>query len=608
MKVAVLPINAAEGTPPALGRQFSNFISDSIRAATEADLNPVSFLAQIEDVDGPRAAYVNIADSLLDAQWLEEMFKQSGVDLIFDGLLKQDGDNFDLTARFHRNDGTEPVVRELKFTTPEVFPTLQTLLRDFAANANLTLPDSLGKEDLDFGTDSAPAFLAFLEGYDAVLYIQQANGRVAREFDPKLALESLIKSLEIDKDFVAPYEMLVQLCRLCAQFRIGAFEDALGALQKVATLVPDDFRGHFAMGELYQAVNDANNAANAYEKALQLAPEEPSIYTRLGLAQMNQGMPVNAERNFRKAVELEGDDKPSMDFLAGVLQQTNRQHEIPALWKDLIDKSPQNGQAWAKYGISLLQAGREEDGIKAFEEGLEKLEDPMFVKRFYAPVLAQKENFDRAMDFYEDCLDVAPADVPLLLEYAQTLQAAKREFEVPKVLRDVLAANPDPNTRANTLAWLIELEQPKRAEAVETAAGKMNEGKFEEAMNELRPLKNWLADYWKLWAVYASAANHLGQATEAEESARKLLDLFPACEPGYAELATALNLQDKHEEAYNVMRFAAQQLPQSLPIHINLALAAKRAGHEDEARALAKQIREAVGPNEDVERALAEIN
>ena len=40
-------------------------------------------------------------------------------------------------------------------------------------------------------------------------------------------------------------------------------------------------------------------------------------------------------------LELEGDDKPSTDFLANVLAQTNREHEVPALWKALIDKNPQ---------------------------------------------------------------------------------------------------------------------------------------------------------------------------------------------------------------------------------------------------------------------------
>lgn len=609
MKVAVLPFNAAEGTAPALGRQFSNFACDTLRAATGADLNPVSFLAQIEDPEGPRAAFVNLADSLLEQQMIDQMFGESGVDLIMDGLLKRDGDNFDLTVRYHfAGEGQPRVVRELKFSAGDLFKSLHGLVKELAGHAELTLPEELNRDELDFGTDNPESFLLFLEGYDAVNYIQQANGAVAREFQPKVAMDSLLKSLELDPDFIAPYEMLVQLCRMCAQYRLGEFPDAEASLKKLTEFVNDDYKAYFALGELYQSVNNLQESSTNYEKAVQLAPEESALYSRLGMVQLGLGMPVNAERNFRKAVEMEAEDKPSMDLLANVLQQTGRVHEIPPLWKDLVDKYPQNPQNRAKYAISLIQAGKNDDGIKAFEEGIEQIEDNLLIKRYYAPVLAEKGDSDRAMDYYEDCLDVAPNDIQLLLEYANVLQAAGREVDLPRVLRDVLGANPDPNTRAQTLAWLIELEQPRRVEVVEKAREKMEQGDFAGAIGDLRPLKNWLGDYWKLHAVMSSALNQLGEAEEAEESVRKLLDLFPGCEPAYGELNTALNQLGRHDEAYNIMRFAAMNMPQSLGVHVNLALAASRAGHQDEATALAKQIREAVGPNQELEAILGEID
>ena len=48
-------------------------------------------------------------------------------------------------------------------------------------------------------------------------------------------------------------------------------------------------------------------------------------------------------------------------------------------------------------------------------------------------------------------------------------------------------------------------------------------------------------------------------------------------------MVAALNAQNRNDEAYQLMRFAAANMPGSLPIHINLALAAKRAGNKDEA-------------------------
>ncbi len=569
----------------------------------EIEINTVSYLAQQDAPDGPRMGFVNLGDSMLDDQQVQELAGQASVSLVMDGAVKQVEDNFDLTVRYHpfTEDGPgEPQQDEYHFTKADIFRTLHQVVKKLAEHAGISLPESLSGDSMEFGTDNPDAFLNFLLGYDALTYIQQAQGRVVQEFSPQGAFDALVKAVEEDSDFVAPYEVSVELARACAHFRIGTFDILREALEKISKIVPDEYRAYFGLGEIHAAVNDHSKAAEYYEKAVNLAPEEPSLLTRLGLAQMQSGMPVNAERNFRKALEMEGDDKPSADYLAGVLQQTGREHEVPAIWKPIVEANPQNAQAQAKYAISLIQAGKTDEGEKAFDDALEVVEDNAIVKRYYAPYLAQKGDLDRSMDFYEDCLDLAPTDVQLLIEYANTLKQAGRDFEIPKVLRDVLQANPDPNTRAQTLAWLIELEQPKRVESVQLAEKKMNDGDFVGAVRDLKPLRNWLADYWKLWALLSAAYNRLDQPEEAENAAKKLLELFPGCEPAYGELVQALSAQDRSEEAYQMMRYAAMNMPGALGVHINLAIAAKSAGHVEEARSLARQIREAVGPNEEL--------
>jgi len=615
-----------EGTPAYLGRQLSAFVSDQLRVATDAEVNSVTYLTQVQEEDGPRIGFINFTETLLGADQIKELFEQSGVDLLVDGTIGGPDDGLDLLIRFHRNGEEQPKrTEEWKVARDEVFSLLLRTIQAVAEEAELTLPEEFQGDTLPSGTNNADAFLKFMEGYDAMSYIQQAQGRVVSAFSPEPAFDALLEAARIDPDFMGPYEVLCELARACTSFRIGTFEMVNNVLVQAEQLEPEEFRAFFAQGELFQSVNNFGQAADSYEKAIVARDRNHKVKSddgevdenynvdmaalcvRLGLAQFQAGMPVNAERNFRRALELEGDDKQSTDYLSMVLQQTGREHEIPPLWKEIIDRNPQNGEAHVKYAVTLFHLGREEEGVKAFEHALETVEESAVVKRYYAPILAQRGELDRAMDFFEDALDVAPTDVELLLQYAQTLKMAERDFEIPKVLRDVLNCNPDPDTRANTLAWLIELEQPKRAESVENAQKRMESQDFEGAVRELRPLRNWLADYWKMWALLSAAHNKLNQPEEAEDAARRLLELFPGCEPAYGELNAALNAQGKTEEAYNIMRFAATNMPQSLGIHLNLALAAKRAGHEDEARAIARQIREAVGENGEIEPVLVEI-
>lgn len=609
MKIVVLPFNAAEGTPPALGRQMANFIAEVVRGNSQAEVNAVSYLTQMEDGGQQRAMFVNLSNTLLEPEFIRDMFQRAEGELMMDGLIQRTDDDIELTARLHKPGEENAFYSETWTFRPDgIFERIHGLILKLAAEAGETLPSEI-VSNMEFGTDNGRAFIDFLEGYDALMYIQQAAGAVTPDFSPQPAADSLLRSVEEDKDFVAPFDSVINLCRACGQYRIGTFEMLIAILNRAAALVPEDFKPWFAMGELFAGVGDHGNAADMYERAIDKDPNESALYSRLGLAQLAAGMPVNAERNFRKALDMEDESKPSADFLADVLTQTNRAHEVPAIWKAIIDANPQNGIAQAKYAVSLVTIGKPDEGERAFENALEIVEDNVVVKRWYAPYLAnEKKDLDRAMDFYEDCIDVAPNDIQLLSEYARTLQAADREFEAPEVLKQILQSNPDPNTRAEVLAWLIEIEQPKRVESVMSAQKKMEQGDFETAARELKPLRNWLRDYWKMWALLAACMNHLGSYQEAEEAAGTLIQLYPNCEPGYGELMSALTAQDRKDEAYNVMRYAATNMPQSLGIHVNLALAAKRAGHEDEAKALAKQIREAVGPNEELEQVFQEID
>lgn len=607
MRLAVLPFNASEGTKPAYGRQFVNFCSDIVRTTTDTEINAVSYLTQMEEDGTVRAAFVNLADSMIEPAQIREMFDQFQVDVIVDGSLRLDDlGHFEMTVRTHRREEEAPAEERAQFKKEELFENLVTLTERIAAAAETTVPTDKVNVGM-FGTDNPEVFLKFLEGYDALMYIQQSNGQVAKEFSPDPSIDALLEAFKMDDGFLAPYETLVQVCRACANYRIGSFEKVEAALNELVELADDEYPAYMALGELYQMVNQPIRSSEFYEKAVAIAPEEPALWVRLGMAQMSMNMPVNAERNFRKALELEDETKPSMDYLAGVLAQTNRAHEVPTLWKELLEKNPGNAEHNVKYAMSLWQIGQEDDAQKAFETALETVEENAMVKRYYAPILAQKGDLDRAMDFYEDCLDVAPADIDLNLEYAGVLEQADRAFEVPQVLRNVLGVAQDPNVRAEVTAKLIELEQPKRAEAVEAARAKMEAGDFDTAVRELKPLKSWLADYWKLWALLSAAHNRLEQYDEAEEAAKKLLELYPGCEPGYGELMAALGATGRHEEAYSVMRFAGMRMPNSIAIHLNLALAAKRSGRDDEAKNLAKALREAVGPNEDLEPVFREI-
>jgi tetratricopeptide (TPR) repeat protein len=639
MQVALLPMNAGPGTRATLARQISQFVAEVARNLTGKEIHGVNFMAQYDDGGVTRFAQANPSEGLNEPEMLRQFFDGAPMDAIVDGLLvESEGSGGNLTARIFRRGGDGPEQEESVAYLPGGFLAAARGLLKLACEASgAPLPSGIEDDVAIFGTHDSGAFTNFLVGFDAVQYIERSQGAVAREFDPGAGLDALMAAREADPDWEAPYMAAVRLCRACIQHRLGDAEKVRATLDALAAAEPDDPRAFFALGELDSTVGNVNAAVDMFEKAAaalerqtaSLEADEasasgaekeaaaaalegaradlPNILARLAVEQAKIGMPANAERNLRRAVELEAEPKPATELLANLLASTGRGHEVPGLWRERAAANPKSGEVQAKYAAALIAAGQTAEGLRAFDDALGSVEDPFPVKRMYAGALAAQGEHDRAMDLFEDCLDASPADVPLLLDYASTLQAAGREFEVPKVLRDVLSANPDQNVRAQTQAWLIELEQPKRVEAVKNAADKAQSGDPGAAVTELRGLKNWLADYWKFWAVYASALNQSGEHKEAEEAGVRLLNLFPSCEPAFGELATALSGQGRHEEAYNFLRNAISGMPGSLMVAVNLALAAKRSGREDEAVALGRQIKAAAQGVQGLDEVFAEL-
>lgn len=595
MQIAVLPFNAGPNTKPELARQFANFIVEIAANHTEAEISAANYMAQVQEQGQTKVALINPAEALNESEMIAQFKGQAEIDTLVDGLYTEKSGGGTIVIRSWRENTQEPYQsEEFTFLPGGLFDALRGAILFLIKSAGAPEPELPSDEEL-FGTTDSEAFINFVTGYDAVRFIEQSQGNMVSTWDVTPYFDNLMAAVESDRDWEAPYMVLVQLCRVCAQTRVGNAEKVESTLKKLTELEPEDSRAWFALGEFYEIVGNGQGASDSYEKASNLAPEEPAIIHRLARMQLIMGMPVNAERNLRKAIEMEEGDKPSLDLLSDVLAQTGRVHEVPELWNDIIRKDPQNSKAHARYAMALMANNREADGIKAFDSALATLEDNTYVKRYYAPVLAQNpDEIDRAMDFYEDCIDVAPTDHQLLWEYAQTLALAKREFEVPATLKTILESNPEPNLAANAVAWMLEIEQPKRVEGVRDASQKAEAGDFEGAIRDLKPLTQWLGDYWKMWILLASCYNQLEQFSEAESAARRTLEIFPGCEPAYVELNNALTGQDKHEEAFQIMSIAFSNMNQSLPIAVAYATAARNAGQKEESLRITSQIREAM--------------
>jgi Flp pilus assembly protein TadD len=100
--------------------------------------------------------------------------------------------------------------------------------------------------------------------------------------------------------------------------------NAIQPLKQALALAPKDWRPLSLLGVAYEQVGRDDDAAQAYNMALALAPTNPSIMTNLAIFKLARGDAAGAETLLRRAVALPGAGQQARQNLAYVLGREGR--------------------------------------------------------------------------------------------------------------------------------------------------------------------------------------------------------------------------------------------------------------------------------------------
>ncbi len=90
---------------------------------------------------------------------------------------------------------------------------------------------------------------------------------------------------------------------------------------------------------------DLAGAIRLYEKAIKVEPSFPEAYYQRGVAELAMKFPADAERSFRRALELRGDWPPPLTSLGSLLLDRGDATEADKLLSRAVELEPQNSSA-----------------------------------------------------------------------------------------------------------------------------------------------------------------------------------------------------------------------------------------------------------------------
>jgi Flp pilus assembly protein TadD len=170
---------------------------------------------------------------------------------------------------------------------------------------------------------------------------------------------------------------------------------------------------------------DLNGAKAAFEVAIQKNPKQADAYHYLGLVNDQVGQKADAEKNYRKALEVQPDLEESAVNLAAILVETGKFDEAATLMKKAIAKNPKNAALQVNLGMALSGKNDVEGANKAFEEAI-KLEPNNGIHLVtYASHLARNNKKDEAITRLKQAEKISGNDAGVLASVALEYKGMK---------------------------------------------------------------------------------------------------------------------------------------------------------------------------------------
>jgi putative PEP-CTERM system TPR-repeat lipoprotein len=408
--------------------------------------------------------------------------------------------------------------------------------------------------------------LRITEGHRPSLFIAGASHYALGRYD--LALVHLTAYLD-----QVPGNPDARRLMAATQMRLGQADSAVGTLRPVVEgLGVEDLQLLAMIGAASAQSGDFRSASRYLGRAVAQDPDNPSLRSRLGSAQVALGEVAAGLRELEKAASLDPEGKADVALILAHLRLRDYDKAIEAA-KRLQAKRPAEPNGFTLAGTAELARGQTEAARAAFRKALELHPGDRNALRNLAVIAAGESDFDGARAYYQRILGRLPNDEEFLVLLAGLETAAGRAQESRAILERAVAANPG-SIRAR----------------VALARNFLQSGEPAQALTAVQPALTNMREATAL-EVLARAQLALGQADLAIGSLRNLVSIRPESADAHQLLATAYEDANMVERAITQTELALRFAKDSPALKFQYARLLARAGKLGRANQMLSELR-----------------
>jgi len=458
--IAVLPfINATDEKDT---EYFSDGLTEEIRSLI-VRLNEFRVVAI--------SSTYELKDTVLDVASIAERLD---ADVVLQGSVRRYENQISVTARLYDGeDGSEIWSENYDRDLSGVFSIEEDIARQVARSLHVVLPIEAKQRLKRLGTRNIEAYDLYLRGLD---YLRKP----ADQTTLSTALQFLRQATALDPDFVSAHAAICEthLAQYNLSHTPASFGDAEQACQRTLEFESDFTDVQLALGALYRTSGKYEVAVHAYETALATNPNLADAYIGLAKAQAELGRGVEAEKNFRRAIEIDVSYWASFSAMGAFLFSNSRFLEAAEFYQMYANRADNDAVALNNLGAAYYLAGDYANAAKAWDESLE-IQPTHDAYSNTGSMYFFLGDFEKAAARYSKAVDLMPHDQRLwgnLADsyfYTDALRDAARVAygRAIEICEQELAINPnDTGTMSNLAYYYSRVGQIDKSRALNRGA------------------------------------------------------------------------------------------------------------------------------------------
>lgn len=280
-----------------------------------------------------------------------------------------------------------------------------------------------------------------LERHRHALELDDDNPTIRREL--ALTLRRLGRHDDAIAEFRAALELDPQSPRAHYELgdalaeRVADQDEAIAELRRALELEPRLLAAHLALGRVLQERGDLEAAAEAYERALAVAPDDPRVRRGRALAISRLGRPEEGLRQLEELFAAAPDDFDiALDLAALAAQAGHRGRAIEVLRRarELAAEAPRRALLSFNLANLLQEEGDVAAAVAEYRAALEREPDLRDAHFNLALLFLKEARYADAVPHLSRVVELAPGDEPARYLYATALLFTGRDAEARGVL------------------------------------------------------------------------------------------------------------------------------------------------------------------------------